>query len=203
MTRSSSPLHLLHFHLSPSLLSENRMKKMPRTRVQVAPAAIVCTGYDSVCRFASPIKRDGSSRLFIAFPHCWIGVAGKWWRALKRKSEWTASGSIFGLTWPLLEEPSSFDKTDPRLNFSFQTCRWLPAFLGASGSAAVLFTAALSQQCFLNLFLLFENILTLKTFTKDKVYIKHVVPSLFNGNYNVFQYRFLEKLVLKNTIIHS
>lgn len=53
MTR---PLHLLHSRLSPSLLSEKKIKKMPRTRVQVAPAAIVCTGYDSVGRFASPIK---------------------------------------------------------------------------------------------------------------------------------------------------
>lgn len=85
-----------------------KIKKMPRTRVQVAPAAIVCTGYDSVSRFAGPIKRDGSSRLFIAFLHCRIRVTGKWWRALKRESESTASGSVFGLTWSLLEEPRRF-----------------------------------------------------------------------------------------------
>lgn len=80
----------------------------------MAPAAIVCTGYDSVRRFAGPIKRDAGSRLFITFPHCRIGVTGKWWRALKRESESSASGSVFGLIWSLLEEPRCFDITDFR-----------------------------------------------------------------------------------------
>lgn len=139
---------------------EKKNEKPPRTRVQVAPAAIVCTGYDSVCRFAGPIKWDSSSRLFITFPHCRIGVAGKRWRALKQESE--SDGLGFNL-WPhLASEPelrrnhrASTELISPA-EFSFQRCRWLPARLGTSGSAAVLFTAALSQRCFLHLFLLFE-----------------------------------------------
>lgn len=55
VTHSSLPLHLPHFHLSPPVRGKKN-EKTPRTRVQVAPAAIVCTGYDSVCRFAGPIK---------------------------------------------------------------------------------------------------------------------------------------------------
>lgn len=165
MTRSSSPLHLLHSHLSPSLLPEKKMKKMPRTRVQVAPAAIVCTGYDSVCRFAGPIKRDGNSCLFIAFPHSGIGVTRKWWRALKGESESTASGSIFGLTWPLLEEPRNFDKTGFLISE-------MPLTSSISWSLRVscCFIYSGSQPAtFLHLFLLFENILTLKTFSKDEI----------------------------------
>lgn len=128
--------------------SRQKIKKMPRTRVQVAPAAIVCSGYDSVCRFAGPIKQDSISRLFIAFPHCRVGVTVKWWRALKRESESTASGLVFGLTWLLF-----LDKTDPHLNFSFRRRCWLAAFPKASGSAAVLFiyfstSNAFDMHCF-------------------------------------------------------
>lgn len=127
--------------VSPVAGRAQREGNPPRTRVQAAPAAIVCTGHDSTCRFASPIKRDASSRLFIAFPQ-------------RRGSSEAGLGSRVGLVfrafWPhLASEPelrlrnrtASTNVLNPHLR---DAAGGFPARLGASGSAAVLFTAALS-----------------------------------------------------------
>lgn len=65
-------IHLQHFiyciFISVSLSCQNNRARKTRTRVQVAPAAIVCTGYDTVRHFASPINRAAS--LQIALVYC-------------------------------------------------------------------------------------------------------------------------------------
>lgn len=57
-------IRLQHFiyciFISARLSCQNNRARKTRTRVQVAPAAIVCTGYDTVRHFASPINRTAS-----------------------------------------------------------------------------------------------------------------------------------------------
>lgn len=65
-------IRLQHFiyciFISARLSCQKNHARKTRTRVQVAPAAIVCTGYDTVRHFASPINRTAS--LQIALVYC-------------------------------------------------------------------------------------------------------------------------------------
>ena len=61
-------LHLLHFHFSQSFLSKCSRVTKKRTTVQVVPAAIVCTGYDTVSHFVSPINKMASFQVMLV--HC-------------------------------------------------------------------------------------------------------------------------------------
>lgn len=50
-----------------------------RTRVQVAPAANVCTGYDTVRHFGSPINKMASFQIMLVYYiPLWPQAAGKW-----------------------------------------------------------------------------------------------------------------------------
>lgn len=65
-------IRLQHFiyciFISVRLSRQNNRARKTRTRVQVVPEAIVCTGYDTVRHFAGPINRTAS--LQIALVYC-------------------------------------------------------------------------------------------------------------------------------------
>lgn len=73
-----SSFHLVHFHFSQSFLSKcSRHTKKGRI-VQVAPAAIVCTGYDTVSHFGSQINKMASFQVVaVHYIPLWPQAAGK------------------------------------------------------------------------------------------------------------------------------
>lgn len=61
-------------HLQPSSIefpfqsvSLVQMRIQKRTRVQMAPAAIVCTGYDTVGHFGRPVNATASSQIMLVY----------------------------------------------------------------------------------------------------------------------------------------
>lgn len=126
-----SGLRLLHFHFSQSFLSKCSRavkKKRKRTTVQVAPAAIVCTGYDTytVRHFGSQINKMASFQVTVAryiplWPQAaekWLWVLGRLWLNTRRFTPVISFGSA---TLPVVvrlfrgeEEDTSSEGRDSR-----------------------------------------------------------------------------------------